>query len=226
MTPARRHVLGGLPLIVAATVAAAALLPPSTLLADARTVGLVRLAIDPAQSAISFTISRPGETIEGRARAFSGGVAVDPEHPGPGVSVILRVEAASLETGNRIRDRKMRNSHLEVDRFPTILFRSASVGVSREAEDDPAVAGGEPGPLRPGQRRRALLEGVLSLHGVDRAVLFPAAIQYDTGTLTAEGDLSLKLTDHAIPLPRFLWMVLDDEVKVHFRFVAVLRADS
>ena len=38
--------------------------------------------------------------------------------------------------------------------------------------------------------------------------------------LAAEGGLSLKLTDYAIPIPAFLWMKLDDEVKVHFRFVA------
>lgn len=219
MIPARRRVLRGLALAVAA----AALPAP---IPHAGPAGLLTLAIDPARSALGFTISRPGETIEGRVHAFSGQVTVDPEHPGSGASVILRVEAASLETGNRIRDRKMRNSHLEVDRFPAILFRSSSVEVSREAADDPEVAGAEPGPLIPGQRRRALLKGVLSLHGVDREILFPAAIRYDNGTLTAEGDLSLRLTDHAIPLPRFLWIVLDDEVKVHFRFLAAPRADS
>ncbi len=211
--------------------AAAALLPlisqrSSAATPEAGRAGLLTLAIDPARSTLGFTISRRGETIEGRVHAFSGEVIVDPGHPGPGASVILRVEAASLETGNRIRDRKMRNSHLEVDRFPAILFRSSSVEVSREAAGDPEAAGAEPGPLSPGQRRRALLKGVLSLHGVDREILFPAAIRYDNGTLTAEGDLSLRLTDHAIPLPRFLWIVLDDEVKVHFRFLAAPRADS
>ena len=227
MIPARCHVLGAFALAVAAAALPAPIAHRSTAATpEAGTAGLLTLAIDPARSALGFSVSRPGETIEGRVHAFSGEVTVDPEHPGPGTSVFLRVEAASLETGNRIRDRKMRNSHLEVDRFPAIQFRSSSVGVSRGAADDPEVAGAEPGPLSPGERRRALLKGVLSLHGVDREILFPVAIRYDNGTLTAEGDLSLRLTDHAIPLPRFLWVVLDDEVKVHFLFLAVPRADS
>ena len=40
------------------------------------------------------------------------------------------------------------------------------------------------------------------------------SIRYDNGALAAEGGLSLKLTDYAIPIPAFLWMKLDDEVKI------------
>jgi methyltransferase len=167
------------------------------------------LALDPAASALRFTVSRPGEVVEGTAPEFAGEAVFDPARPGEGSSVVLRVVARSLVTGNRLRDRKMRKSHLESERFPEIVFRSTSIQ---------AHAAG--GPLRPGEERRVLIEGILSLHGVDRTILFPAAIRYDAGSLTAEGELRLRLTDHAIPIPRFLWMVLDDEVVVHFRFVA------
>ncbi len=173
--------------------------------------GAVTLAIDAGRSDLGFTIHRSGETIDGRAHHFSGEVAVDPSRPSERASVVLRVEAGSLETGNRIRDRKMRNSHLEVERFPEIVFRSTAITLS---ETGPAA------PLRAGEPRKALVEGILALHGVDRSILLPATIRYDSGSLTAEGDVTLKLTDHAIPIPRFLWIVLDDEVKVRFRFVA------
>ncbi len=186
------------------------------------------LSIDPAKSELRFAVHRPGETIDGTARTFSGEVRVDAEHPGEGSSVVLRVVAASLETGNRMRDRKMRDSHLEVEPFPEILFRSTTIRLSETlpAGGSPGTAAAPPGPLRAGEPRKALLEGVLSLHGVDRTILFPATIRYDSGILTAEGDLSLSLADHAIPLPRFLWIVLDDEVKVHFRFAASPRPEG
>ena len=173
--------------------------------------GAVTLAIDAARSDLGFTIHRSGETIDGRAHHISGEVAVDPSRPSEHASVVLRVEAGSLETGNRIRDRRMRNSHLEVERFPEIVFRSTSITLSET---------GAATPLRAGEPRKAIVEGILALHGVDRSILFPATIRYDSGSLTAEGDVTLKLTDHAIPIPRFLWIVLDDEVKVRFRFVA------
>jgi polyisoprenoid-binding protein YceI len=164
---------------------------------------VVRLAIDPAASSLTFTVSRPGETVEGSAAEFSGEVRYDPGDPARS-EVTLTVRAASMRTGNRIRDRRMRGIHLEVGKHPEIVFRSTAIRV------------GEAG-------RKALLEGILDLHGVERTILFPAAIRYDNGSLAAEGELVLRLSDHGIPIPRFLWMVLDDEVRVRFRLRAMPR---
>jgi polyisoprenoid-binding protein YceI len=168
--------------------------------------GPLTLPIDPVESRLGFVIHRPGETIEGRAHTFTGEVRLDPLRPERS-GVTLRVTAASLETGNRIRDGKMRRSHLEVEGHPEILFRSRTI----RAGEGAFAAGGS---------RKAIVEGVLSLHGVERDLLFPAAIGYDGRSLVAEGEVVLRLTDHAIPIPRFLWIELDDEVKVRFRFRA------
>ncbi|MBI1950983.1 MAG: YceI family protein [Acidobacteria bacterium] len=183
--------------------------------------GARTLPIDPASSALTFTIHRPGETIEGRAREFAGEVGLNPVDLAAGGSVTLRIVASALETGNRMRDRKMRGSYLEVERYPEILFKSISikVGPERERSESPPATGTR-GAERGGTQRRALVEGVLSLHGVDRTLLVPAAIRYDTGTLTAEGSVTLRYSDHGIPVPRFLWLVMDDEIVVRFRFVA------
>lgn len=164
------------------------------------------LAIDAKESSVTFTVSRPGEVVEGTAPEVSGEVHFDLEEWSRS-SVILTVRAAALETGNRLRDRKMRGTHLDVDRYPEIRFRSTRIET------------GENG-------RKALVEGLLSLHGVERSILFPASIRYDNGSLAAEGDLVLRLSDHDIPIPRFLWMVLDDEVRVRFRFRAAPRLST
>ena len=81
------------------------------------------LRLDPAKSSLQFTVSRPGEVVEGQAPEFTGEVTLDPAHPAQGPAVVLRVVARSMVTGNRLRDRKMRNAHLEAERFPEILFR-------------------------------------------------------------------------------------------------------
>ncbi|HKB07274.1 MAG TPA: YceI family protein [Candidatus Polarisedimenticolia bacterium] len=177
------------------------------------------LAIDPKASVLTFTIKRPGETIEGTAHTFTGEVVLDPGDLSAASSVVLRVVASSLETGNGMRDRKMRGSHLEVERFPEIAFRSTSiqVGSEREAASPSPSPGGEPGRVL---QRKAIVEGVLSLHGVDRTIMVPASIRYDNGTLTAEGTVDLTYSDFSIAIPRFLWLVMDDEIKVRFRFVA------
>jgi len=183
--------------------------------------GPVTLAIDPQASVVTFTIHRPGETIDGAAHIFTGEVVFDPADLSANSSVVLRVTAASLETSNRMRDRKMRNAHLEVDRFPEIVFRSTSIKVGSGQEGTArAPASGERGQEQGGSQRKALVEGVLSLHGVDRTLMVPAAIRYDDGILTAEGSVTLTYSDHAIPIPRFLWLVMDDDIRVRFRFVA------
>ena len=176
--------------------------------------------IDAQRSELRFTISRPGETIDGHAHRFSGEVRFDP------AQVTLDVEAGSLETGNRIRDRKMRGVHLETERFPEILFHSTSIQIQEMGEAVPGApaVGGKPPDGRPA--RKALIEGIVTLHGVPRSILFPALIRYDNGSLAAEGDFAVRLTDHAIAIPRFLWIVLDDEVKIHFRFEAAPRTGA
>jgi polyisoprenoid-binding protein YceI len=166
------------------------------------------LRIDPARSSLTFTISRPGETVEGKAPGFSGEVRVEPEHPEQGASVLLRVEAASLDTGNGIRDKKMRKSHLEVATFPQIVFQSTSVSFQ-----DPQ------GPLRPGAERQAMVEGRLDLHGVARTVRIPVRLRYDGASLAADGEVAFALSDHKIPIPRFLWIELDDKVTIRFHVV-------
>jgi hypothetical protein len=62
---------------------------------------------------------------------------------------------------------------------------------------------------------------MMALHGVEREILFPVTIRYDHASLAADGELSFALTDHDIPIPRFLWLVLDDEVRVRFHFEAL-----
>jgi len=182
--------------------------------------GPVTLAIDPQKSSLTFTIHRPGETIDGAARAFTGEVVFDPKDLASAGSVVLRVVAASLETGNRMRDRRMRNSHLEVDRFEEIVFRSTSIEVGPGPVKQAGAPAADPGRAPGGTERKALVEGVLSLHGVDRSLMVPAAIRYDNGTLTAEGSVALTYSDYGIPIPRFLWLVMEDDIKVRFRFVA------
>ena len=180
--------------------------------------GPVTLPLDPAASSLSFTIHRPGQSIDGTAGTFEGEVSLDPSDLTQGATVALRVTAASLQTGNRIRDGKMRKSHLDVDRFPSIVFRSRSIQLG---PDKPrGVPGGGAPPAGGSAARKALVEGTLGLHGVERGLLVPASIRYDNGILTAEGSVTLTYSDYGIPIPRFLWLVMDDAIVVRFRFVA------
>jgi polyisoprenoid-binding protein YceI len=166
---------------------------------------LATFVLDTARSTLGFTITRPGETIEGKAPQFTGTIHADPDRPWAGASVELHVDPAAMQTGNSLRDRKMRNSHLEVTTYPDIVFESTEVAA------DPAT-----GPAD----GRFVLAGRLRLHGVERPLRIPVTIGYHEGLLTADGDVAFTLSEFAIPIPRILWIVLDDKVTVRFHAVA------
>ena len=165
---------------------------------------VVTFVLDAARSTLGFTITRPGETIEGKAPQLKGTVRADPDRPWSGASVELHVDPAAMQTGNSLRDRKMRNSHLEVTTYPEIVFEANEVTV------DPA----------PGAADRFILVGRLRMHGVERPLRIPVTIGYHEGLLTADGDVAFTLSEFAIPIPRILWIVLDDKVTVRFHAVA------
>lgn len=164
----------------------------------------VTFVLDAARTTLGFTITRPGESIEGKAPQLTGTIRADPDHPWIGASVELRVDPAAMQTGNSMRDRKMRSSHLEVTTYPEIVFEANEVA----ADPAPEAAG------------RFILAGRLRLHGVERPLRIPATIGYHEGLLTADGDVAFTLSEFAIPIPRFLWIVLDDKVTVRFHAVA------
>jgi len=125
----------------------------------------VTFVLDAARSTLGFAITKPGEIIEGKAPQLTGTVRADPDHPWSGASVELRVDPAAMQTGNGLRDRKMRNSHLEVATYPEIVFKADQVAA------DPA----------PDDAGRFILVGRLRLHGVERPLRIPVTIGYHEG---------------------------------------------
>ena len=174
--------------------------------ADASRVG--RFRIQPSLSVVRFDAEATGHMVHGVGRNVSGEIVFDPENLSQGAEVSFEVDAGSLETGNRIRDRKMRESLLETATYPAIVFRSAKIEAIAPT-------------LRPGETQELTVQGILSLHGVDRPIAFPVKAARREDQVRVTGETMLRLTDFAIPIPRFLFIKLRDEVKVMFEVVAV-----
>lgn len=73
--------------------------------------------LDPTQSTIAFDIRHMGvATVHGQFTSFSGGVSPD--------GARLVVDVASLDTGDPIRDRRLRTEFFAADQFPAIEFHA------------------------------------------------------------------------------------------------------
>ena len=107
--------------------------------------------IDPAHSGVHFSVKHlVVATVRGQFNTVSGSVVIDPLDPA-GSSVHALIDAASIDTREPQRDAHLRSpDFLDVERFPTIEFRSTTVA---RADDGYTVSGD------------------LTIHGVTRPVV-------------------------------------------------------
>jgi polyisoprenoid-binding protein YceI len=169
--------------------------------------GVLRFNILPARSTVRFDADATGHTVHGMTHQVSGWVSFDPEDLSREAEVSFKVEGATLDTGNKSRDKKMRESHLETARYPTIAFQSTKVKAIAPT-------------LRADETQEMEITGTLSLHGIEKVISFPVKAVRRGGELVVTGETSVRMTDYGIPIPGFLFMKVKDEVKVMFEVVA------
>jgi polyisoprenoid-binding protein YceI len=83
--------------------------------------------LDTSQSTIGFHIRHMGvATVHGEFTSFSGSVEPDGGR--------LVVDAASVDTGDSIRDRRLREEFFDAGSFPTIEFRTDGIADTMRGE--------------------------------------------------------------------------------------------
>jgi polyisoprenoid-binding protein YceI len=84
--------------------------------------------LDPYHTQVEFSAKHLGMmTVRGHFAEVSAAADIDPDHP-EASSVEVTIQTVSIRTHNEARDNDLRSSNfLEVDKFPTIVFKSTSV---------------------------------------------------------------------------------------------------
>jgi polyisoprenoid-binding protein YceI len=158
---------------------------------------------------VVFISKAPVESFEGRTHQVSGRFDIDPSRLGDSVHVRIEVDLASLDTGIGLRNKHMRENHLETDTFPKAVFTGGRILSSSTPS------------LVEGQGTRVRLAGLMSLHGVTREVEYDVALSLDqAGDLTVMSEFTIKLSDYDIKRPKFLVMKLADEQVVRVSLIA------
>ncbi len=111
--------------------------------------------IDPAHSHVQFAVRHlVVSTVKGRFGHLSGTITLDEQHFA-GSSVEVEIDAATIDTREEQRDAHLRSADfLDVERFPTITFRSTRV--------------------EPGRGDAFRIVGDLTIRGVTRQVVLEA----------------------------------------------------
>ncbi|MCB1061248.1 MAG: YceI family protein [Calditrichaeota bacterium] len=154
---------------------------------------------------ISFTSDAPLEEVVGKTNDAAGFIML-PDDTSPG-SAEVHVELATLSTGLSLRDKHMRENHLETDKYPQAVFKMTAL----------EIPGGK---LTDGQKTPVTVKGTLTLHGVEKEITPMSWLTLNGDQLSIESKFSVGLKDYNIERPEFLVMKLADEQRVEVKLVA------
>jgi len=158
--------------------------------------------IEPGESRVEFVMRDNRGGFVGSTDRVDGTATV---RPGEGeaftAAVEARIDARTLVTGNGIRDGQMRRDFLRTDQHPFITFRGTV------ALQDRPTAG----------TIRAVLRGSLTIRDTTRDVEVPLEVVALADEYRASGEVTIRLTEFGIAIPRFLIFVAEDPVVVRLR---------
>jgi polyisoprenoid-binding protein YceI len=121
-------------------------------------------------------------------------------------SVSLVIDSRSYNSNIGLRDQDVQEYYLEVQQYPVIRFDSTDIQKIER-------------PQSPEDLWQLTVRGRLELHGVQREVIVPLRLLYQTNKITAEGSFRFVLEDFNIRVPTLLFLKAGNQVDVEFRIV-------
>ena len=176
----------------------------------AATAGEYTVAPGDKQNLVVFESSAPLETFQGKTHAVSGFVILDPSALTDSITIEVSADLASLDTGISLRNKHMRENHLETETYPNAVFRGGRIVESSWK----ALTPGEPATLK--------VRGIMDLHGVTRELVVPVVVTAAAGgRLAVAARFDITLSDYKISRPKFLMLKLNETQKVSVDLVLV-----
>ena len=165
------------------------------------------------ENKVVFVSKASMESFEGKTNKLEGRIDLDPANLGDSIPVHFEVDLASLDTGLPMRNRHMRENHLETAKYPKAVFEGAAVrGPAGEA-------------LEPGKTKRFDVEGTFTLHGVSRRIRINVDATYapqpQGDRISFQTTFLVLLGDYQISRPQFLFLKLAESQEVRVTGVAV-----
>lgn len=145
------------------------------------------LHVDPATSQVAFTLGATAHTVHGTFKLKGGDLRFDPATGA--VSGAVVVDAASGQTGNSSRDRKMHAEVLESAQFPEVVFTLTRI------EGLPGTGLAGPG------THAAQVRGTIAIHGATHELSVPMKVTLDGNGVDANGSFRIPFVEWGMKDP-------------------------
>lgn len=184
---------------------------------NARTGRRTTWKIDPTHTLVEFTAKHMMITnIRGRFADVEGFIDVDESNP-DGSSVVVELDAASIDTRVEQRDQHLRSADfLDVENYPKVTFRSTKV---------------EGASFEPGESFRVV--GDLTIHGTTREAVLDATFEgrardpWGGERVSFSADTKIDRRDFGLTWNSALetgGVLVGNEIRIHIEAQAVLQA--
>jgi len=166
------------------------------------------LELDPAQTAVHFTLKTSLHTVHGTFRLKSGGMSFDPL--AGKISGLLIVDATSGDSGNSGRDAKMHKDILESRIYPDITFAPVEVEGAVHMQGDSQVQ----------------VKGTFRLHGQDHDIAIPVEVRISGSDLILDTNFSIPYLSWGLKNPSTFILRASDTVQVSVHAVGLWTSDA
>ncbi|MGH9622005.1 MAG: YceI family protein [Bryobacteraceae bacterium] len=163
------------------------------------------ITLDPTKTKVDFTLSATLHAVHGTFRLQSGHVAFD--QSAHIITGDIVVEAASGDSDDAIRDRRMRREVLQVRRYPEIRFNPIAFS----------------GPVAMNGVSRIEVTGLLTIHGQAHRITFPIKVQMSDKKVTATGRFILPYVRWGMKPPSVFFLKVSKSVQIDITAVGQVR---
>jgi polyisoprenoid-binding protein YceI len=175
----------------------------TTLRADSHTYTIAK----GGNNVAAFHAEDTYDSFDGKTGDVTGTIVADPANLSTG-SVQVAINIDTLDTGNSLRNKEMRERYLETNKYGTATFKSVSVT--------------GPASIAPNQPADINVTGDLILHGVTKRMTIPVrVVLLPDGRIHATTSFKVHMPDFGISVPHNILVTVNDEVPVRLDVLAV-----
>jgi polyisoprenoid-binding protein YceI len=160
--------------------------------------------VDPGGSEVHFSLVGPGHTVEGTFHVTSGEFSLDPQSNA--MSGTVAVDAASGQSDNKNRDKKMTNDQMKAQAFPSVTF--APTKFTGQVKDSGDSTG--------------QVDGTFTLLGQAHAITVPMTVHMEGDRFTAAGSFTVPYVTWGVKDPSWAFVKVAKDVKIDLKLAGTV----
>lgn len=155
-----------------------------------------KFTVDPSSSSIAFGLTGTGHEVHGTFHVSNGSVTFDRSSKALSGSIV--VSAASGDTGEASRDKKMHSEVLDIAHYADVTFQPQSYEGNIAATGDSSIQ----------------VSGIFTLHGTPHTITVPMELHIDGSKMTAKGSFAVPYVKWGLKDPSIFILKVAKEVHI------------